>query len=271
MANAGLMLLQVLTFNIWGVPDVGFQVVSPLREERIAAICERLREGDWDVVLLQEAWIAKDRRSLEKCGYKYIVDMDNARMAIDSGLMILSKHPVQEKDRLTYPTSTSLSTDGEDLARKSAIIAKIQLPDGPVWVANTHLVSNYDKKNDKYLGRRRRQLEAFAAWAKRKAGSEPLVVGGDLNIDLKDPLWKDVGEQFKGFVEAPESAKACTLCPPNTMHRENEGKVDHLLASPGSEAKQGAVAMEKLLDHDGLKISLSDHLGWGTTFALPPK
>jgi hypothetical protein len=52
------------------------------------------------------------------------------------------------------------------------------------------------------------------------------------------------------------------------MHEENEGKVDHLFGSPGMEASNGAVAMDKLLEVDGLKMSLSDHLGWETTFGI---
>ena len=44
MQTAGLLsLISVLTFNIWGVPNAGFRVVSPMRAERIVGICAELR------------------------------------------------------------------------------------------------------------------------------------------------------------------------------------------------------------------------------------
>lgn len=271
------LLLTIVTLNLWGLPDLGFRVLAPLREERVAKVCEILRtqydkSDGWDVVLLQEVWVLEDRDKLAKCGFPHVVDMENRRVPLDSGLLVLSRFPVQDKRRLTYPAPGGIptSSDGEDIANKSAIAARLSHPSGRFfWIANTHLISVYDYEKDVYAERRRQQLRAFARWAIRLADKEPLIVGGDLNIRPQDMLWKDVTDAFKGFVEAPEAVKACTICPPNTNHRVNEGKVDHLLASAPATARDGKVAFDELLEVEDVKVSLSDHFGWATWFEWP--
>lgn len=271
MATTGLtILLSVVTFNFWGLPDVGFQVLSPLRAERRIAVCEELKKSKWDLVFLQEVWVKEDRDALKKCGYDHSLDLENTKLAIDSGLLTLSRYPLGRPDRLTYaqPTQPNISSDGESLVRKSAILARLEHPNGAVWVAQTHLVSVYDEKNDAYEARRLQQLKAFVKWATGRAGSEPLIVGGDLNITPHQPLWKEVRAQLKDFTEAPQALDACTICPPNPLHEVNEGKPDHLFISPGAFADSGDTVLKDTFTHEKDAIPLSDHYGWQTSFRI---
>ncbi len=273
MGTAGLtFIFTALTFNFWGLPEVGFQVLSPLRVERREALCEQLKKAAWDIVFLQEVWLAKDREALKKCGYPHSIDKDSARLPLDSGLLTLSRWPLEQAQRLTYsqPTNDLLSLDGEGIARKSAIIARVLPPNGPAfWAAETHLISVYDEKNDTYLLRRRQQLQAFVFWAKQRAGKEALVIGGDFNIALHQPLWKEMKEMLNNFSTAPENEDSCTICPPNPLHEVNEGKPDHLFISTPGVAEKGAVVLDKPFEVDKEDVPLSDHYGWETRFTLP--
>lgn len=276
MANAGLILVSVLTLNIWGLPDIGFKILSPLRKERVAAICAKLKEASarrngWDIVLLQEVWVEKDRRNLQKCGYPFYAEVEDGSLPLDTGLLVLSKYKIIETERLTYPALLRFNLseeDGESFARKSALLVKIEHPGiGNLWVANTHLVSQYSQTNDVYESSRRRQFIAFAEWASSMAGKEPLILGGDWNFGPRMPLWSLIEIHLKGFSQGTATLNACTICPPNTMHTVNEGKVDHLFGSSHFSKVEGRQAMTEPMILPDLTMSLSDHFGWEATFS----
>ena len=150
------ILLSVLTLNIWGLPGGKQLGLAPFKESRVQGICRELKKGQWDAIFLQEAWQKEDRQFLKTCGYPYSLDSNDPRLAIDSGLLILSRYPLHKAQRLTYPPldlDASVLEEGEALARKSADLVQMEHPEaGPVWLANTHLVSYYGEGVlDKYL------------------------------------------------------------------------------------------------------------------------
>jgi endonuclease/exonuclease/phosphatase family metal-dependent hydrolase len=275
-----LITLTFLTFNFWGLPDLGFRVLSPLRTERAEELCRRFsevskkREG-WDVIFLQEVWVAEDRARFTHCGYSYVADEEDDSLPLDSGLMILSRYPLAQVQRYTYPMQAGmghLTEDGEGLARKSALVALVNHPmAGAIWVANTHLVSDYRASsggNDTYLELRRQQFSAFLSWTEEVSWGRPLVIGGDWNFGPKDPLWDELRPTLAQASEAPGADQAATLAPPNTMHAVTEGKVDHLFGLQGAVAHQGGIALTAPLKVDDLSISLSDHWGFSTNFSF---
>lgn len=246
----------------------------------MAEICSRLKtaaaqDNGWDVVLLQEVWVESDRKNLQKCGYPFSADVEDYSQPLDTGLIILSKHKILETSRLTYPALPKINLseeDGESFARKSAMIVRIDHPKaGPIWVANTHLVSQYSKVNDVYQTARKQQFSRFVEWSRYQAGKEPLLIGGDWNFGPKMPLWPLIAELVPDFSQGPQSENSCTICPPNTMHTENEGKVDHLFGSRHWKVEKANQAMVEPLVLPDLKMSVSDHFGWETQFTLISK
>jgi endonuclease/exonuclease/phosphatase family metal-dependent hydrolase len=261
----------VLTLNIWGLPDLGFKVLAPLREERVQGICEALKKATAEVVLLQEAWLESDRKMLRTCGYSYYADLNNPTQPLDSGLMILSKWPLEKTTALTYaalPAQFSEGGDGEFLARKGALLTRVLPANRPAyWVGNTHVVSQYKADaQDDYRLIRKAQLKRFASWVAENVGQEPVIIGGDWNTGPQSTLWVEVQPFFAAYQADPQSAGACTLCPPNTMHSTNEGRVDHLMGSTHFAPVSGAVSFADPLVFPDFKISLSDHFGWKTEF-----
>lgn len=47
--------LKILTLNVWGL-----KYISKHRQFRINHIANRIAEGDWDVVALQEIWVESE-------------------------------------------------------------------------------------------------------------------------------------------------------------------------------------------------------------------
>jgi endonuclease/exonuclease/phosphatase family metal-dependent hydrolase len=267
-------LIHVLSLNIWGVPDVGYRVTSPFLPERMAGICSELKkahdaQAGWDVVLIQEAWTPEERNTLKNCGYPYEADLEDSSRVIDSGLMILSRYPLKDVERLTYPAfADGLDdiTDGEAFAHKSALRATVEDPAGPYRVADSHLISIYGEP-DRYLEIRRAQMRSFVEWSQENLGTMPLILGGDLNFGPGTPEWPELKSLLAGFGQAPGAEAACTVCPPNVMHDHNEGKYDHLFGSPGLAAVEGGITLTKPIQVGGVPINLSDHFGWETTFS----
>lgn len=273
------VVLSILTLNIWGLPGVGKMGLAPFKNQRIGGICAELKKAardstGWDAVMLQEVWLERDRKRLSQCGYPYRLDMNRAGMLVDSGLMILSKHPLQRAKRLTFPSlpvGPDVLEDGEALAKKSANLVKMIHPRvGEIFLANTHLVSYYAEGNqDKYKPIRKKQFIEFADWVNQEVLGKPVIVGGDWNFGAHEPeLWEEKEVRWPDFVVSPESEKYTTLSSENTFQEKDQGRVDHLFASPHFESVLGRLSMEKPMSIQSKPYNLSDHFGWTETFLV---
>ncbi|MGE4231756.1 MAG: endonuclease/exonuclease/phosphatase family protein [Bacteriovoracia bacterium] len=268
LVNVLLTSISVLTINVWGLPNFFIKKQALSKNERINQICKILKasspdELGWDVIFLQEVWELSDRRKLADCGYSHTADLDY--MDFDSGVMILSRYPIEEDsiERLEFSENgffSRLFKDGEFLTHKSAIIAKIVHPKfGPIWFANTHLVSAYESE-DIYISQRKKQFQKFVDWAQEKSGSEPLILGGDLNTGPGKKDWKDYIDKTSKFSQAEYSPAICTY---EAETANMPCKLDHLFSSKHFESLSAS------LEHRFRNIS--DHLGWQTRFLLRTK
>lgn len=268
------ILLSVLTLNIWGLPGGKNLGLAPFKEGRLRGICGELKKGKWDAVFLQEVWQKEDRKILKNCGYLYSLDSNDPRLPIDSGLLLLSRYPLQKAQRLTYPPlelNSSVLEEGEAIARKSADLVQMDHPDGgPIWLAHTHLVSYYGGDgSDKYFEVRRAQFVSFVDWVKERVEDSPVVVGGDWNFGAHNPdLWREKEVELLGFRASKESEKFTTLSKDNVFQKEDQGRVDHLFASKHFEPYQGTLSMHHRIGYFGFSINLSDHFGWAEEFHL---
>ena len=264
MSATGLLtLVHVMTLSIWSLPEQGFRIQSPFRTERVSAICEELRGAatstdGWDIVLIQDAQVSEDRETLKSCGYAHsaIPEAD-----ANSGLLILSRYPLEK-----VSTWSSPGTSGGPVA--TGMIAKANLgrsASGFTWVANAQFNTRVAEDI------RSLSFSNFIKWASQTSGKDPLILGGSLGFTQESATFKALPQLLPAFTQAKILPDACTVCPPNIMHSKNEGKPDHLFASPHFSAQTGAVVMRKALrlTQDPLEVHLSDHFGWETTFARP--
>lgn len=203
--------LSVMTYNVKGLP-------FPLaygRAEALEEIGERLRklrrEGRQpDVILLQEAFIPEAKAIAERAGYAHVLLGPGVKDAprsggrpdafvqkaswsrgetvgpqVDSGLVILSDHPIVKASRMVFPEAMCAGFDC--LASKGVAIAWIAVPGraAPVAIADTHLNSrkasgvSVERANVAYT----RQVEAMRAFLRRQVDPRTdLILGGDFNI-----------------------------------------------------------------------------------------
>jgi sphingomyelin phosphodiesterase 2 len=132
---------KVLTLNVWGLA-----YISKARQFRIRYIAERLAEGDWDIVALQEIWVESDdwRFVRSRCAERLPYTKFFYSGAFGSGLAILSRFPIFATHTQPY-TLNGLPLNvgqGDWFVGKAAGSISIDLGDGLlVDVFNTHTVA----------------------------------------------------------------------------------------------------------------------------------
>ncbi|PWN20094.1 DNase I-like protein [Microstroma glucosiphilum] len=133
--------LKILTLNVWGLA-----YISKARQFRIRYIAERLAEGDWDIVALQEIWVESDdwRFVSARCAERLPYTKFFYSGAFGSGLAILSRFPIFATHTQPY-TLNGLPLNvgqGDWFVGKAAGSISIDLGDGIlVDVFNTHTVA----------------------------------------------------------------------------------------------------------------------------------
>jgi len=273
-----LTMLSVLTFNVWGLPDM-LAPMTPARTERMAAICETLKDASerpdgWKVILLQEVWTMEDRETLKHCGYPYSADLDEDTHLGDSGLLILSGYPIEEGSvrRLVFKEGGKITRaliDGEYLANKSGLIARILHPiAGPIWAANTHLISVYDAADDVYRETRQAQFREFLSWARAVSWGEPLLIGGDWNFGPDSDLWRETSDAREGLSQLLPLKGFCTFAPTKIDEDLTSCQFDHLLGSERVRATTARAVFDQFIEVDQERLRVSDHLGWETVFEI---
>jgi hypothetical protein len=271
--------VAIATLNLWALPGFGTVVSSPIGPERVNAFCAEISRSDLRIVTLQEVWNAVDRDLLgRECGFPYSADLEDRTLPIDSGLMILSRDPILERFRLTYPELRGVLGagfgSGEGMARKSALYAKVLTAAGVIWIGNTHVTADYPGSPDARLYDRVRaeQLRLFVSKARQISERDgvPFVLGGDWNTAPVVGGRQDSRYQvLKSLLPEASSqlvSVQCTYCGDNSYHSTDEGKLDYLVAiGAGIEVKSSARAFDqpaRLIPGSELEFHFSDHYGW---------
>lgn len=181
--------LKILTWNVQMLPRVGSIFSSSLRKlqnERTDWIVEHLIEQDCDIVLLQESF---DYSFIEKINSTliniYPYQMNPYKPSIfklSNGLMILSKYPIEVKDKITFKGSAQ----SDIFASKGAVLTKVYFNEDSIFLLNTHLQADYGL--DKYCSIRTNQLKDIQYRMIKKHFSssyeeEKIILAGDLNIE----------------------------------------------------------------------------------------
>jgi endonuclease/exonuclease/phosphatase family metal-dependent hydrolase len=183
----GVQSLRLLSYNIWGLPGW----LTGARSGRYPQIARELERMDSDIILLQEAWTAKARKSAPATGTWW-----RARAAgqhtwfQQSGLMTLSKFPIVGGE--FYPFSRAAFPDS--LVAKGALKTTILMPDGSklnVW--NVHL-----QEGGPYAIRRSQVQELVSHVQAAEDGQVADLVGGDFNCTPETPLYHEL-EQALGL------------------------------------------------------------------------
>eukprot|EP01113_Clastostelium_recurvatum_P002747 TRINITY_DN11167_c0_g1_i1.p1 TRINITY_DN11167_c0_g1~~TRINITY_DN11167_c0_g1_i1.p1 ORF type:complete len:431 (-),score=87.81 TRINITY_DN11167_c0_g1_i1:43-1335(-) len=203
--------VKVLTYNMFLRPPIVRNNESDFKEVRLDAFIDMLKDKEYDVLILQEIFCRitdRQHRLIEAAkthGYLYhtvateaawtwhetlfpITGCATRPKLVDAGLLILSRYPIVAADAHMFTHGNQIDA----WAAKQVIHAKIRLSHNNFChVFNTHLQSNYSDNTpvQNALNNLARQLQILemAAFIERvtKGSRDPILIGGDLNINAK--------------------------------------------------------------------------------------
>lgn len=269
--------LKILTWNVQMVPRVGAIFSSSLRkmqEERTKWIIEHIEHSNHDIILLQECF---DRGFIEellnrlKNQYPFaILPIHSNWYKLSNGLLVLSKYKLDKVDHVFFNRLSNV----DFFTAKGAVLAKVILDTQYIYIVNTHLQADYDKK--KYCKIRQEQLQSIHSNLVKKyvdSVKDKIIVAGDLNIEenihgteysalLHQYKWKDWVYDFfrspslsfdKGNYWNKDCKQSCRL--------------DYFLANFTSQVFK--ICIEKPKKRFGKdEIDLADHYGISADFSL---
>lgn len=294
--------LLVLTLNIGALTPGGI-FFAPKTKRRVNAICRQLESGPYDVVLIQEAWVRSYRKALAECGYQFVLEMEEQpglflkrrqgkvktskikiishmldsllrdSVGYDTGLMILSRHPISQGKLTRYKVNGVESRtlkDGEFPVNKGILSGVIDHPHlGEIFIANTHVVSFYDDRT--YDSQRVDQLRYLKEYIEKESKGKPTIVGGDFNISPSgiggkprdggsDRQWNFIREGIFELYQQANLDYEKLKTYPSHNHTEDFGVLDHLFSKNGLIPGRGGL--------DFTRPALSDHFGLYTEFSF---
>ncbi len=241
-AEAPPKSIRVLTFNAAGIP-----VVHPHLAARIAGSGEAIAKGEYDIAGLQELWRDADSATLQLAsGLPYAARFPR-RLAIRSGLTILSRWPILSKEERTFsavrPSLRHLA-QGEALAGKGFLQARISTPWGELDVYAAHTLAQYPEAEYHLL--RMTELFELAEGVRELSAGRPFVILGDLNSghgEREYDLFLDLLSLSDPCV--PHGQEACG-------DPRRPLRIDHVLLPSGPlDAKMRRVFDDSLSDHNG--------------------
>ena len=183
--------MTVLSWNVHGLPFHN----APLRLTRIAAW---VREHQPDLVLLQEVWSSGHLRLLAQAvagDYEAVSVGGRLGSKPRGGLAVLLRResawqPIRvDFERYQRTAPWYKLNEGDGLAGKGILAVEVRRDDERLLVIDTHLQAGYGAR--RYPEVRRAQLEQLTAFVERAGRDAPLLIGGDLNTEPDEDLYRD--------------------------------------------------------------------------------
>lgn len=175
--------LKVLSWNIYMLPPI---VVRKGKEERAYAIVEELKKSDYDVIVFQEAFLAKARDIISQgldSVYKYAYGPANSskpNIKTSSGVWVISKIPLRELGQIEFTDRVGI----DKWARKGAMMLEGEFNGNTFQVLGTHLQS----ENQQPVREKQMNQIYIELISKYKNDSVPQIICGDMNTenDMKE-------------------------------------------------------------------------------------
>ena len=242
--------LLLLSLNVAGIP-----IVHRDLPRRMEAIGRELKAGHYDIVGLQEAWRDKDAAALGAASGLAHIARYERDILLGTGLAILSRFPILQKSQRPFTSRPSALRfyQGESVANKGVLMARVQTPEGELDVYDAHLIAGYP--DFRYRTLRLTQVfelaEAMDEWSPGRA----VVLLTDLNAGPGDSEY-EILKDLLGLDDACR-LKDTELCPdPGRTKR-----IDHVLLPLGKLKRTGKPALVndppyRYSDHQGVAALL---------------
>lgn len=175
--------VKLLTWNVFMIPK---PINFSRQKERTALIGKELLESDYDIILLQEAFVNRFRKDISKVlkdKYPYQDHLAKSRRILhflNSGLYIASRYPFEVLGWHYF----NYCTHSDCLSSKGVLLVEVTTPSGKkVQIAMSHMQA-WDSK--KAVEVRKNQIDEIKDLLDTYARPNvPQILAGDLNIDGK--------------------------------------------------------------------------------------
>ncbi len=189
--------LKVLSWNIYMLPPLARITGKRQRAEKIA---ELLKNSDYDVLVLQEAFHPAARRLIrEGLGdtFPYQIGPANRKFSVktNSGIWILSRQPLTKLGAIDYEECEGFD---DCFARKGALLVELEFNGRPVQILGTHLQAGgpHSIRHSQYR-EMRQLLDQYAR------PGVPQLVCGDMNTNRADRENYEVMIETLGAKDGP--------------------------------------------------------------------
>jgi len=276
--------VSILSQNAW------FIIIASIPAlDRIPGYIEEFKKGTYDVLCLQEVWSGVETTYPDllweglKEVYPYNVSTEpqpltGLNLGLDSGLMILSKYPIESYDFHQFGNSTGLDV----FAGKGAMTAHLKVPDDDgstfdLIVSNTHF--NAGGPLELRLNQAREMRSAINRFLNELKESEglniekvPVFGAGDFNTGEWNNNLTAVQEDYQQLLDAlgPTTEDIFRSLYPRDVDvglTTNRSRIDYVFGLSGEYEVVGA-GVDKFVETANPQFRLSDHLGAHATIKL---
>lgn len=173
--------LTILTWNIFMMPQYASE--SPRNEARAAGIAAALLEESFDIICFQKAFDSAARDILEgalaaRYPYRYGPANNNSWFYLNSGVWVLSRHPLTDYQQITYGECSGV----ECFCHKGALLLSGTCGATPFRLVATHLQgeegSTFTAKNQAIRDRQMLEIRDRLITPHLEPGV-PFIVCGD--------------------------------------------------------------------------------------------
>ncbi len=262
--------ISIFSWNIKLLPKALISIKHfPLK--RVPHIVDKMISSNYDVIVFQEAFDkTATSRLLEGLRYYYPYQIGPANPKggkLNSGVVIISKHPMKEVGSLQYKDCSKINC----MSRKGALLGEIEVKGHTIQVSGTHL----DANNAEVRVLQYHELLAFA----KKYGKEgvPQFHAGDYNTNITNSEYYPKMMEILGWQNGPLSGDVQVSFDNDNIDmsfdRGGKGVLDYIFYAP--------YGVEPLFVSREIKIyqqtwkknfkDLSDHYGVLLKIVLPKK
>lgn len=205
------MRIRILTFNTLGIP-----LITKDYKKRFEVLVREISKVNPDIVCLQELWIPKTKRMINKAmydlGYKYTCSPRYGirlnGLATYSKFEIISYRYLSLKPIYKFQGNSLLEFPGD----KGYLITRMGLGDSELIVFNTHLVADLSGtyREDSVYGHISFRAVGGLSALIQEAGKEKMVICGDFNFEPGSWLHEDFSKVTGAVDRIPEGFRTIT-------------------------------------------------------------
>lgn len=188
--------VTIASWNIQMLPGI-FSPFSKLvrKKQKIRSpkIIQYLNASAFDIVVLQEVFDKRRVKEFEKglkTRYPYILEpiKQGVSLKLSSGVMILSKYPIEVIDHIIF----NVSKGSDRAAQKGCSLMKIKINNKSIYLGGTHLDSkSKDARNLQYNLTKEKIISPYIN------DTIPFFLAGDFNTDILSEDYKTMVSTFK--------------------------------------------------------------------------